>query len=471
MVNKKTLILTTLLILFINIIPLPAQIFKSKAAKENKELKLKIDSLISALDSLTVSYNLALSELDSLSNLPVEEDLNVSILDNSENGFLTITDTTANLDSMLTTWYEQKNISFDPQSLISLDSVKLTSNIPDSIYVKRLNEMNSFIPLPYNDIVKNHIIRYTQQIPQTTAQIIGLSFYYMPLFEEVFNKYGLPQELKAMAVIESALNPIAVSRAGAKGMWQFMYTAAKEYGLQITSFVDERLDPLISAEAAAKYLKDSYRVFGDWMLAIASYNCGPGNVNKAIRRSGGSRDFWTIYPYLPRETRGYVPAFIAALYTLKYYPEHNIVPKVVNMPAHIDTFHVNKMLHFEQIAHFTGASVEEIKSLNHQYIHNIIPGNERTYTLRLPYNYTNVFIDNESQMHTYRDSVYFNPVTIKKIKDGGEGGTRIVHRVKKGETLGHIALKYHTSVANIKKWNKLRSNTIRIGQRLYIYKK
>ena len=331
--------------------------------------------------------------------------------------------------------------------------------------------MNSFITLPYNDIVRNYIIMYSEKMSSRMGHMLGLCNYYMPIFEEIFNRYDMPEELKAMAIIESAMNPTAVSRVGAKGMWQFMYTAAKQYGLQITSFVDERLDPLTSAEAAAKYLKDSYRVFGDWMLAIASYNCGPGNVNKAIRRSGGSRDFWTIYPYLPRETRGYVPAFIAALYTLKYYPEHNIVPNVVNMPAHIDTFHVNKMLHFEQIAHFTGASVGEIKSLNHQYIHNIIPGNERTYTLRLPYNYTNVFIDNESHMHTYRDSVYFNPVTIKKIKDGGEGGTRIVHRVKKGETLGHIALKYHTSVANIKKWNKLRSNTIRIGQRLYIYKK
>ena len=471
MTNKKTLFLTILLTLCVNIIPLPAQIFKSKAAKENEELKAKIDSLISALNSLSENYNLVVAELDSLTNAPTEEDLEASVLDTSENGFLTLSDTTCSLDSMLTIWYLQKNLSFDPQSLISLDSVKLTSNIPDSVYIKRLKDLNSFIPLPYNDIVKNHIIRYTQQIPQTTSKIIGLSFYYMPLFEEVFDKYGLPQELKAMAVIESALNPVAVSRAGAKGMWQFMYTAAKQYGLQITSFVDERLDPLTSAEAAAKYLKDSYRVFGDWWLAIASYNCGPGNVNKAIRRSGGSRDFWTIYPYLPRETRGYVPAFIAALYTLKYYPEHNIVPTVANMPAHIDTFHVNKMLHFEQIAHFTGAPLADIKNLNPQYIHSIIPGNEKSYTLRLPYNYTNVFIDNESQMHTYRDSVYFNPVTIKKIKDGGEGGNRIVHRVKKGETLGHIALKYRTSVANIKKWNKLRNNTIRIGQRLYIYKK
>ena len=265
------------------------------------------------------------------------------------------------------------------------------------------------------------------------------------------------------------MNPTAVSRAGAKGMWQFMYSTAKLYGLHIDSFVDERLDPVKSAHAAAEYLKDSYRIFGDWNLAIASYNCGAGNVNRAIRRSGGKRNFWDIYPYLPRETRGYVPAFVGALYTMTYYKEHGIVPENVEIPAHIDTFHINKMLHFKQVSALTGVPEEELKNLNPQYRHEIVPGNDREYILRIPYQYANNFIDNEDSLYAYKADEYFNPVVIKKIKDGGDG-ERIIHRVRSGEVLGRIAIKYHVSVRQIKRWNNLRSDNIRIGQRLVIYR-
>ena len=274
-----------------------------------------------------------------------------------------------------------------------------------------------------------------------------------------------------MAVIESALNPKAVSRAGAKGMWQFIYTTGRKYGLNITSFVDERYDPIKACEAAAQYLKDAYLIFGDWQLAIASYNCGAGNVRKAIRRSGGLTGFWDIYPYLPRETRGYIPAFIAALYILEYHDAHGIMQKAVSVPAHIDTFHVNRMLHFQQISDNIGIPIELLRELNPQYLHDIIPGTEREYVLCLPYNFTAAFADKENEIYTYKDSTFFNEVAIKKIAESGgiSDGKRIIHKVKRGETLGGIAARYHTSVSNLKRWNGIKGNTIRVGQKLAIY--
>ena len=251
-------------------------------------------------------------------------------------------------------------MSQSEEDYFDMDSVRFESNVPDSVYIERIKRMNSFITLPYNDIVKNHIIKYSEKMPQTIGKILGLCEYYMPQFEEIFSLYDMPEELKAMAVIESAMNPLAVSRVGAKGMWQFMYSTAKIYGLHIDSFVDERLDPIKAAHAAAQYLQDAYEIFGDWNLAIASYNCGAGNVNKAIRRSGGKRAFWDIWPYLPRETRGYVPAFVGALYTMNYYKEHGIKPVAVTMPEHVDTFQINKMLHLKQVSELTGAPLEDL---------------------------------------------------------------------------------------------------------------
>ena len=372
-------------------------------------------------------------------------------------------------DSLLNVWYVQNLVSQSEEDLYDMDSVRFESNVPDSVYIERIKQMSSFISLPYNDIVKSYIIKYSEKMPTSIGKILGLCEYYMPIFEETFNKYDLPEELKVMAIIESAMNPLAVSKVSAKGMWQFMYQTAKMYDLHVDSFVDERMDPIKSCNAAAQYLLDSYNMFGDWNLAIASYNCGAGNVNKAIRRSGGEKDFWGIYRYLPRETRGYVPSFIAALYTLNYYKEHNLCPKQVPMPPHVDTLKVNKMLHFEQIMHYTGISKEELKSFNPQYLHDIIPGTEKEYILRLPYQYTAKFIDNEEEIYKYKDSVYFNPGALKKIQTGTSAdATRIVHKVKKGETLSHIANKYRVSVNNIKRWNNCGTN-IRIGQRLVIY--
>ena len=370
-------------------------------------------------------------------------------------------------DSLLSIWYSHKQAYAEDN--FDLDSVKFASNVPDEVYIERIKKMNSFITLPYNEIVRNYIIMYSEKMNTRMGHMLGLCNYYMPIFEEIFNRYDMPEELKAMTIIESAMNPRATSRVGAKGMWQFMYSTAKQYGLHIDSFVDERMDPVKSAEAAAQYLQDAYEIFGDWNLAIASYNCGAGNVNKAIRRAGGKRDFWSIWPYLPRETRGYVPAFVGALYTMTYYKEHGIKPEAVGMPIAVDTFCINKQLHLKQVSELTGAPLEELKNLNPQYRHEIIPGNEREYILRMPYTYTNAFIEYEDSLYKHKADVYFNPVTIRQIKDGGDGEL-IIYKVKSGDYLGKIAGKYHVSVTQIKKWNNLKSNDIRVGQKLRIYR-
>ncbi len=436
---------------------------RTKIKEENKRLRQELDSLKMELER----YKADLQYSDSIANEIIE-----LYGDNEGQSAIGIgpEDYTAEVsDSLLNIWYAHRMASEDGIEEFDMDSIRFQSNVPDEVYIERLKKMNSFISLPYNEIVKNYIILYSEKMPTKMSHILGLCQYYMPIFEETFNKYDLPEELKAMAVIESAMNPLAVSRAGAKGMWQFMYSTAKMYGLHIDSFVDERLDPVKSAEAAAQYLQDSYEIFGDWNLAIASYNCGAGNVNKAIRRSGGKRAFWDIWPYLPRETRGYVPAFVGALYAMTYHKEHGIKPEAVEMPVHVDTFRINKQLHLKQVAELTGAPLEELKNLNPQYRHEIIPGNSREYILRLPYTYTNAFIEYEDSVYTHKYDEFFNPTTIKKIQDGGDG-ERIVYRVKSGDYLGRIASRHRCSVAQIKRWNGLRSNNIRVGQRLVIYK-
>ena len=434
---------------------------KSDLKKENIQLKHVIDSLKAEMEKVCAE----LKYTDSLAN----EMLNLYAENETSNAPLAEEYTTEISDSLLNLWYVQKKVAQSEEDYYDMDSVRFQSNVPDSVYIERIKQMNSFITLPYNDIVKNYIIKYSEKMPGSIGKILGLSEYYMPIFQEIFSQYDMPEELRAMAVIESAMNPLAVSRVGAKGMWQFMYSTAKIYGLHIDSFVDERLDPIKSAHAAAQYLQDAYEIFGDWNLAIASYNCGAGNVNKAIRRSGGKRAFWDIWPYLPRETRGYVPAFVGALYTMNYYKEHGIRPVAVATPEHVDTFHINKMLHLKQVSELTGAPLEDLKNLNPQYRHEIIPGNERQYILRLPYKYTNAFLENEDSLYRHKADVYFNPVTIKKIKDGGDG-ERIVYRVKSGDYLGKIAINHGTTVAKIKKWNNLKTNDIRVGQRLIIYR-
>jgi membrane-bound lytic murein transglycosylase D len=446
--------------------------------KQIEVLRAKYDSLQQAFNDLASDYEALRESYDSISGYDSNDTLRIG---ENEGGYmrdpmLNSADSVANVDSLLSIWYVQRNINNIDEEIMEMDSVHLSSNIPDSVFMNRLGKMKTFMPMPYNAEVRNFIILYTEKRPALLSRILGLSNYYFPIIEEILDKYGLPKELKAVAVIESALNPRAVSRAGARGLWQFMYGTARLYNLDMTSFVDERYDPVKSTSAACRYLRDSYAVFGDWMLAIASYNCGAGNVSKAIRRSGGSHDFWTIYPYLPRETRGYVPAFVAALYALTYYPQHGITPTVVDLPVQTDTFHVDKMVHFEQIAYYTGASVQQIENLNPVYTHEIIPGTEEEpCVLTLPYTYSMAYVDNEELIPQYRDSVYFNPINMRTIKSSGTsssgGSSRVAHKVKKGETLSKIAAKYHTTVTAIRKNNHLRSSTIRVGQTIYIYKR
>lgn len=374
-------------------------------------------------------------------------------------------------DSLLNLWYlHRQNQYLHEGEEYNMDSIHFSSNVPDSVYIKRIERMNSYITVPYNDKVRDYIILYSEKMPTRMQHMLGLSYYYMPIFEETLSRYDMPQELKYMAIIESALNPLAVSRVGAKGMWQFMYNTARSYGLRINSFVDERLDPVKSADAAARYMKDAYKIFGDWNLAISSYNCGSGNVFKAIRRSG-SREFWDIYEYLPRETRGYVPAFVGAMYAFNYYKEHGMTPSQVELPSHVDTFQIRKMLHFQQISEVVGVPVQTLRDLNPQYVHDIIPGDD-TYILRLPYKYTAAFIEHEDSVYTHKASELFNPTVIQNIKESRQAeSSRIVHKVKSGEYLGRIAARYHVSVSQIKQWNHLRNNNLRVGQKLVIYKK
>lgn len=400
----------------------------------------------------------------------IVSDNDSTLLVRAEAEFADSTMSKSTVDSLLLAYYN-KHKNFEYASLSNLDttSVRYTSSVPDSVFVQRLSDIKSFIPLTFNDVVKNYIILYSEKMPEKMGRVIGLGNYYFPIFQETFNRYDIPEELRAMAVIESMLKFDAVSRVGAKGMWQFMYQTAKKYGLVINSFVDERLDPVRAVDAAARYLSDSYAIFGDWQLAIASYNCGPGNVNKAIKRSGKT-DIWDIYYFLPRETRGYVPAFTGALYALNYYKEHGIRPEQLDFPAQVDTFHIHKMLHFKQVSELAGVPLETIKMLNPQYTHEIIPGSEKeSWILRLPAHYTADYIAVEDSVHLYKADTLLSPVVIKKIKDGGDG-QRIAYKVKSGDTLGGIAKRYGCTVKQIQKWNHLKGTTIRIGQTLSIYR-
>jgi len=385
-------------------------------------------------------------------------------------------------DSLLSIWYLHRQVRENPQSEYNMDSVHFTSEVPDKVLIERLERMNSFIRLPYNETVKNYMVLYAEKMPTRMGQILGLSQYYMPIFEEAFRKYELPLELKYMAIIESALNPVAVSRVGATGMWQFMHATARNYGLKIDSYIDERMDPVASVDAAARYLRDAYRIFGDWSLAISSYNCGSGNVNKAIKRAG-RRDFWSIYPYLPRETRGYVPAMVGAMYAVNYAKEYGLEPAPVQIPAHVDTFMVNRNLHFRQVSEVLGIPMDDLRDLNPQYYKDIVPGAQGEQVLRLPFNYSNSFLDMQDSIYRYKANEVFaagsGAVEVGRpgkattaARAGGSGtsasGSWVYYKVRRGDNLGKIATKNHTTVKNLKSWNNLKGDKIREGQRLKV---
>ena len=285
-------------------------------------------------------------------------------------------------------------------------------------YVERLSRMPTIMEMAYNDVVQKFIDRYSGRLRRSISYMLGASNFYMPIFEEALEMYQLPLELKYLPIIESALNPKAVSRVGATGLWQFMLATGKQYGLQVNSLVDDRRDPVKSSHAAARYLRDLYKIFGDWNLVIAAYNCGPENINKAIRRAGGTnKDYWHIYPYLPRETRGYVPAFIAANYIMTYYSLHNICPMTTRLPAKTDTVMVKRSVHLEQVAAVMGLNIDLLRSLNPMYRRDIIPGSTEPMALRLPLSDTGRFIDMEDSVYNYRVDELLKKRAEVEVKD------------------------------------------------------
>ncbi|MFC2087322.1 transglycosylase SLT domain-containing protein [Bacteroidota bacterium] len=380
-------------------------------------------------------------------------------------------------ENLLSNWYFEHpylDLEYFDNS-ISLDSNDV--DFPDSVYLERISRIPSIIPLSYNIIVKNFIHVYTKERRDKVEKIIGLTDYYFPMFEEVLDYYDLPLELKYMPIIESALDPNAISRVGATGLWQFMYHTGKAYKLEINSLVDERRDPIASTHAAVKYLNDLYAMYNDWILAIAAYNCGPGNVNKAIRRTGGQRNYWSIYYYLPRETRGYVPAFIAALYVFNYYQEHNLKPRKFEYNYATDTIHIHKELHLQQVSEVLDIPLPALRLMNPQYRRDIIPSGKTSYTLKLPIDKTGKFIEMQDSIFAYKDSVFFNPDSKTSIPVHyssfspvtPKGYQKIYYVVKPGDNLGYIADWYDVGVSQLRYWNNIRRNLIRSGQKLIVF--
>lgn len=343
---------------------------------------------------------------------------------------------------------------------------------PDSVYIDRLVKMPTVMEMAYNEVVRKYIDTYVEgKMREKVSYMLGAANFYIPIFEEALEAYGLPLELKYLPIIESALNPSAVSRAGAAGLWQFMTSTAKIYGLTVNSLVDERRDPIKSTWAAARYLKDLYDIYKDWNLVIAAYNCGPGNVNKAIKRTEGKADYWEIYYNLPKETRGYVPAFIAANYVMTYYCDHNICPMQTDLSMTTDTIHVNRQLHFKQIAEVCDIPMDEIRDLNPQYRRDIIPGNSQECILRLPNEHLYTLISNMDSVYNHKKDQLFThraTVNLKETTSAKQASAVVYHKIRSGDTLSTIARRYGTTVSRIKRLNGLKNNNIRAGKTIRV---
>lgn len=410
----------------------------------------------------------------------------------------------ADTQKMMQGWYMKNYMATDDRYKKMAD--RETS---DATIRERLAKLPTVIEMPYNQIVRSYIDRYTQKGREQVTLLLGLSHYYLPIFEQALEERGLPLELKYLPVIESALNPNAVSKHGAAGLWQFMITTAKGLGMEVNTLVDERRDPYISSRLAAQYLSDLYATYNDWSLAIAAYNCGPGAINKAIRRAGGDpkkHDFWSIYNYLTPETRGYLPMFIAANYVMNYYPEHNISPVIPTKPLITDTIHVSDRIHFNQISKVLDIPVEEIRLLNPQFRSDIIPASaDKQYNLILPSQQVHAYLMSEDAIKNYEAEKYgrrtavepgdlpamasntpaVDPETAAENGDNfttavaadnlpvaaassTKGIRSVTHKVKPGESLASIAETYSVTPEQIKSWNSLRRNAVRTGQILRI---
>ena len=391
-------------------------------------------------------------------------------------------DMSAGLDSLMNMYMSKHYLSIDEDCRMKDENPQY----PVEVFIERLGRMPTVMEMAYNDIVRKHIDRYCEKLRRQVAFMLGASNFYMPLFEEALEAYGIPLELKFLPIIESALKPTAVSHAGAAGLWQFMIGTGKLYGLKVNSLVDERRDPQKASYAAAHYLSDLYKVFGDWNLVIAAYNCGPGNVTKAIQRAGGARDYWTIYPYLPRETRGYVPAFIAANYIMNYYCEHNICPMKTQLPEQSDTVMVNRNVHLQQIADVCSIDIDLLRTLNPAYRRDVVPGANTPSAIRLPQEGISKFLEMEDSVYNYNTETLLPnravvevpdvPVVTKRktsVRSKGRRSTRKGRRgssitIRKGQTLSEIARRNGTTVAKLKRLNGIRGNNIRAGKKLRV---
>lgn len=379
----------------------------------------------------------------------------------------------AKMDEMLHLWYVQREIISANSVLAELtdDTTNFCHN--DSLMADRLSKIVTVVPLAYNDKVGSFIELYSIRRKKSSAAMLGLAQYYFPWMQAIFDKYNVPEELIYLTIIESGLNPLAVSKAGATGIWQFMYQTGKLYGLEVNTFVDDRRDPYKATDAAARHLRDLYNMFGDWGLAISAYNCGAGNVRKAIARSGGKQTFWQVSPYLPRETQNYFPLYIGALYLMKYHNDYGIEAAKIAIPSAVDTVMVNKEIHLEQVSKVLGIDLDELKTLNPQYKRLIIPAYSQPYPIRLRITDMVRFIELQDSIHNYHYDEYFTPMKVYTSQFTGkplaEGESKkIYYYVKNGDNLSKIAAKYHLSVAELKRMNKLSSNSVKVKQRLLV---
>ncbi len=426
---------------------------------------LRLDSIVSAM-RIDITDSLAMVFADSLARIPRPITLADTIQDSS---IVVPFAMQQNIDTLLTNWFESSYVHFEDDCI---ENDAELQNLPDSLYIARLAAMPTLIEMPYNPVVKRYIELYTHKVRKLTQYMLGLSPYYFPMFEQELEQAGMPLELKYLPLIESALKPEATSRAGAAGLWQFMVATARYLGMEVNSLVDERRDPMLSSKMAVAYLQDLYQIYGDWSLAIAAYNCGPGNVNKAISRSGGKRDYWQLYYYLPRETRGYVPAFIAVNYAMTYYQEHDICPARVDMPLAGDTVMVNHFLYFEKIATTLDMPIELLRTLNPQYRNDVVPGSDKAYPLYLPTEQVTTFLSLQDSIVAQSDSLRRKVVTPGSTRSSVTNlpsGDYIVHRISSGESLSTIAARYGTTVSHIKDWNGMYSTRITAGKTLRIY--
>lgn len=395
------------------------------------------------------------------------------------------------LDSLLNQYYSKTYLQQDNDCNYRDEN----REYPKEVYIDRLKRLPNVMEMPYNDIVQKFIDRYTGRLRHSVSYMLGASNFYIPIFEQALEAYNLPLELKYLPVIESALNPKATSKAGAAGLWQFMVATGKHYGLEVNSLVDERRDPIKASYAAAQYLRDLYKIFGDWNLVIAAYNCGPENISKAIRRASGQADYWKIYPYLPRETRGYVPAFIAANYVMTYYCEHNICPMRTKLPSSTDTIVVSKDVHLKQVAEVCGIDMDELRALNPQYRRDVVNGSSKPSVIRIPSSATSTFIANEDSIYNHNADMLLTRRSEVEVEDVASTSS-YTHRsysrsyktsrkskgrksrkrsrdgksvtIKSGDTLSEIAAKNHTTVKKLRKLNGIKGSNIRIGKKIRV---